>query len=1056
VWTPKRVLLLAAGFVLFFSAYGFYAHFLGGIDGLPPLPEEYGPVAGPPGDRPPPPTRENSAETKLRIAFGEDCQEARDWKIKLELQSRRMVLASQDISIEPDGRVKLSPFSLALFGKDKGDGKFPEINTVQSQEAFLTLDKPVANITEMSGRKIIGGELRGDIYVMNNRSTPQRDDDICLFTQGPLYYEESRHLIWTEKTVRLTDPQSKPKPMTINGTGMDLYLTNETPGPATGAANKSNQPTVSGLERIVLRSDVDMNLWVDSHSGLLGSGKGDAAPPGGKAAAPTDAAAPSRPANDAAGTSAAPQEKSKVVILTQGPFSYDVKSDKATFDVSQHAGPRPNVVTVDRLSEAEGKLDHLQCDHLELQFQRKNAGQTAAARDDPAQGLDLESVHAVGKEVVLTSDAEILEAHGTDFFHDRINSVSILKGTPRMWALKEGNEIEAPELHLHNQKGSEEATAIGEGHIRMLDKTTGKRPLEANWQKKLIYSKDGPYDLLTLLGNASFVDHEHAQQLQAELLKVWLSPAEQAQTPSVGDQQRRKPERLEAIGRITATAPDMRIHDTDRLSISFKEVPPSGDQLPAALPVPSPPDGEPSSERQSPPAAPRQNPERNAVPFSFGDNRTGTTPADSKPKKPLDLNARSITVHVLRSGSRNDLDTLWCEGSVHVHQDPATPEDKGVDIRGETLDLKHRVEGNILWVTGNHAQLQLNKLFILGPDINIDQTTNEASVSGLGVMRLPSKANFDGSALAQETELTISWENRMLFRGQDARFWGKVHAEQGNGHLACREMQVVLDRMVSLREGQKSDPPAKVQKLVCDKDVWIEEFTLQGARLVASKRIDCLALSLDNDTEIDDSRLDASGPGRVRLFQVGNNEELLPGLNANQRSSPGQRRGSKTPNDKKPEETKLAQVTYQGKMSANNKRGIATFYDKVVLINMPAADPDVRIDENRLPTGALYLSCDKLEVLSHKLPNGATSKEMRAYKKVSIESQEFSGHADEVKYDESKEQIILEGTEGKPAVLYRQKVQGQDPGTLRGRKIIYMRLTGDFHVEGGRGISGSN
>jgi lipopolysaccharide export system protein LptA len=1065
VWTPKRILLLVAGFAVFFSAYASYSHFLGGIDGLAPLPEGYGPVSGDPGDLPPPPPRENSAESKLRVAFGEDCPEAKDWKIKLELQSRRIVLASQDMVIMPDGRLQLTPFSLAIFGKERGAGQFPEINTVRSQEAYLTLDKPVNNITEIGGRKIIGGELRGDIYVMNNRGTPARDDDICLFTQGPLYYQESLRLIWTKQTVRLTDPQSKPKPMTINGTGMHLYLSSE---PQTDAspkpgAHKPSSPAVSGLERVVLQSDVDMNLWVDSRSGILGSTRNNSQPATATAARRDEkdnrASAPP-PAGSAPGPQAAPVDKSKVVILTQGPFSYDVRTDKATFDISQHAGPRPNVVTVDRLNESEGKLDHLQCDHLEMQFHRKNGGDSLAVRGDPAEGLDLESVHATGKEVVLTSDAEILEAHGTDFSHDRRNSLSILKGSPRMWALKEGNEIEAPELQLRSEKGNEEATAVGAGHIRMLDKTTGKRPLEATWQKKLIYAKEGPRDVLTLMGNASFVDHEHSQQLQAERLKVWLEPSEQAASPSVGDQQRRKPQQVEALEHVVAIAPEMHVHDTERLSITFRDVPPAGDQLPPVLPpltAPANDTGPTAPAAEARPAAPGKKGTLVSLPGGGSKPAPGEAP---KAKKPLDLSARSINAHILRSDNKNDLDKLWCEGVVRVHQDPATPEDRGVDIRGETLELTHHIDGNVLWVTGNHAQLQLNKLFILGPDINIDQTTNEAEVRGLGAMRLPSRANLDGSPLDKETELTISWENRMLFRGQDARFWGKIHAEQGSGHLACSFMQVFLDRKISLREGEKTDQPAKVQKLVCDKDVWIEDFTRQGRRLVASKRIDCISLSVDNDTQTDDSQLDASGPGRVRLFQVGTSQELLPGLTTARPSSrpsparPGQK-PVQTPS-KGEEERKLTQVIYQGKMSANNKRGIATFYDKVELYNVPATDPDMKIDDKRLPPDGVFLTCEKLEVLSHKLPNGTTTKEMRAYRKVFIESQDFSGLADVVKYDESKEQIILEGTEGKPAILYREKVRGRERETIKGKKITYMRLTGDFHVEGGTAISGSN
>ena len=117
---------------------------------------------------------------------------------------------------------------------------------------------------------------------------------------------------------------------------------------------------------------------------------------------------------------------------------------------------------------------------------------------------------------MLTSDTEVLEAHGNDFFYDKKTHLSILKGQPRMWALKEGNEIEAPELQLLEIQGAQQATALGEGHIRMLDKKTGDRPVEAHWKNKLVYGKEGPHDLLTLMCDASFVDHEHAQELQAQ------------------------------------------------------------------------------------------------------------------------------------------------------------------------------------------------------------------------------------------------------------------------------------------------------------------------------------------------------------------------------------------------------------------------------------------------------------------------------------------------------------------------------------------------------------
>jgi lipopolysaccharide export system protein LptA len=807
----------------------------------------------------------------------------------------------------------------------------------------------------------------------------------------------------------------------------------------------------------VLRSNVGMNLWIDSRSGFLGSGRTGPAVQGNKTAQNQDPRkiAAGTPSNQPQPGSAHQEQKAKLVIVTQGPFGYNLRTKQATFDIAKQGGPRPNLVTVDRF--VEDKLDHLSCDHLELQFQEAKNNQAAPASSDELEQMDIDSVRATGKEVVLTSDAEILEAHGNDFFYDKRTQLSRLQGNPHMWALKEGNQIEARELQFIDQKGAQQATALGEGRILLLDKKTGTRPLEAHWKNKLVYGKDGGQDLLTLFGEAAFVDHEHGQQIQADLLKVLLEPAD-PRTPSRGDQPQRRPQRVDALGRVTASSPDLRVHDTETLVLYFKDVPASELQLP---PTSSSSPAQAPAHLTSKPSEPEPaRPQARTLSMPALVNPLSTGPADpARPKRPIYLSAHQVTAHVLRAGDRNDLEKLWCEGAVHVQQEPASPQDKGVDIRGSQLELAHHIEGNVLTVIGDNAQVQLNKIFILGPQINVDQTTNEAWVTGLGVMRMPSKDSFDGVPRARETELTINWEKSMLFDGQLAKFRGGILAEQDSGHLACQEMDVWLDRKISLREGEKSTDPAKVQKLLCEKDVWIEDLVRQDLRLVSYKRMECFQLSLDNDNDAQESYANASGPGRVRIFALGNKTELLPGLGP-AGPQPAEQKKTKDKPATKPsadqQEFKLTQVTYDGRLAANNRKGSATFWDNVQVIHVPSNDPELKINLNRLPEGYLYLHCNKLEVFSHKLPDGRTTKEMRASNKAVVEAKEFSGHADQIKYDESKEQIILEGTEGNPAVLYREKVKGRERESLRGQKIIYWRTSGTFHVENGTGMIGNN
>src|SRR5713101_7335943 len=159
MWTPKRLALMIVVFVGLASAYGVYGHFLGGIDGLTPLPEDFWPERGPTEPRILI-HQVNKAEEKLIQAFHKDCEELKRIN-RLEVPSRHLVLAVDRFEPVPEGKHKglmlLQPFSVAMFGKGAGDQQ--EINTIKSQYAYLTFDRPITSISEIGKAKIIAAEL---------------------------------------------------------------------------------------------------------------------------------------------------------------------------------------------------------------------------------------------------------------------------------------------------------------------------------------------------------------------------------------------------------------------------------------------------------------------------------------------------------------------------------------------------------------------------------------------------------------------------------------------------------------------------------------------------------------------------------------------------------------------------------------------------------------------------------------------------------------------------------------------------------------------------------
>jgi RNA polymerase sigma factor (sigma-70 family) len=101
------------------------------------------------------PASVNDIDLQLEAAFGKECPE-RDYDIKVQMRSNGMVLAAKEFVILKDGRVRLAPVSAAIFGKKNSDSKFPEINTIRANIAWLTFDRPIVHPADMGKHKILG------------------------------------------------------------------------------------------------------------------------------------------------------------------------------------------------------------------------------------------------------------------------------------------------------------------------------------------------------------------------------------------------------------------------------------------------------------------------------------------------------------------------------------------------------------------------------------------------------------------------------------------------------------------------------------------------------------------------------------------------------------------------------------------------------------------------------------------------------------------------------------------------------------------------------------
>jgi hypothetical protein len=518
----------------------------------------------------------------------------------------------------------------------------------------------------------------------------------------------------------------------------------------------------------------------------------------------------------------------------------------------------------------------------------------------------------------------------------------------------------------------------------------------------------------------------------------------------------------------------MRIHDTSQLVVWFRD-----EETPKALPSPV---AEKGPVGTTPPAGPAYQVQKAPTPVAAPPGApvaAASQPpapvaakAEEAPPRPVDISARSIEAHVLRGETKSILETVRCEGAVKVHQDPAKGDERGVDIAGDKLAMDYHEEGNTLVVMSDGddpASLEMDKMSIFGLDIHIDQAENKAWVNGPGAMTMVSQTSFSGEPLKKPAvPLTIHWSKSMFFGGNYAEFYGSNQAEQENARLACDKLVVYFDRRVSLKEGNKSDKPAKVHHLMCDTAARVEDSTYEGKELakyqqLVAPSIRFSTLTPEVETKVngepvsDGNEVYTRGPGELRSQGKGGPDPLAaPPPPAAQQGTPTSK--PKPPGGSKAEDDqmKMTYVSYGSSMYANSKKNYSKFLGNVRVLSFPCTDPHIDINLDlmltQLPEGAMYIRSDVLEVWTYQAKDRKYS-EMHATGGALVQANEFWGRAATIHFDESKDQIIFDGGT-RNALLFKVTAKGKEPDRIEAKKIIYIRSTGQFWIDRGTSING--
>ncbi|HLW64455.1 MAG TPA: hypothetical protein VKS79_03985 [Gemmataceae bacterium] len=1089
--TSRRTMLWLAGIAAFGAAFLLYNSFLGWIDGLPALPERYLQVSHgetQPEEASPP---EPKIVRMLRQAYGENCREAK-YPIKLSVQVQGLLLATVQVDFE-EGRVRLAPFSLAMFGKTNLETGYPEINTIHCDVAYVTFDRPIRFWTDMSTAKLVSAEFLGveapldpnrdprggKIWVVHNHCTPQADDDLVFATRGPVNYrdqtEQNSNIpqIWTDSVVDITDYQSKPAHK-IDAVGMKVFLG---PSAPRNGSDKKAAPASRAMSQQVrkmqLSSNVNMNLVLDG--GLPGHPD-------------------KKSSSSAAGCT-------RLFVWNPGSFLYDFETDHASFDLPppNPAKLAPDIIRVIR-ELPDKQTDQLLCERLQLQFRHKNAAipsvapngsvkAKAEADDADGRGLEIVTMRALGR-IALTADSENVRAFGNELDYNHDFEQTTVRGSPAT-VMRDASIIRCPEVRFIQRDGPappsnavelvEIGRCLGPGQARLVDDKEGKQ-IDVTWRDLLLVQQEGALQRITVTGNATCDQRAEHQHMEGDLIRLWLkedsvSPTatqaafanSMAAAPSarkgnessagMNDQassaeRRKKPHKVLVVGHVSAYSPDMILRNAKQLTVWFQDVSllPSGSQA-SAVPQPVPANNMSSSSTIVPLASLQSNEDA----LTASSSPTPFQPGPQELKIPLEVSAEIVESFIVRSGSSNELDRVYCKDHVEVHQEPKDPKDRALDIRCRELDLTHTPDGDRVRLRGTDsewAMVQAQTMTLFGPKVMFDQKDNRAEIEDGGKMQLPASSSLNGEHLDKPSDIVVRWNGKMKFNGLSAEFHGGVIAEQDGVRVTCPTMNVYLDRQVSFKKLQQTskastakssgapntscqdDDQPQVKKVVCHRGdentrqpVIITERVVKDDKLVRYQMIVAPNVAFIND----ESKLQADGPGEVRTLQYG--DKMGP-------DETGKDKSSKEPE----QELQLTRILFQGRMEANNRTRETKFISGVRAVHTPAEQIDIRIDEDHLPAGAFTLRCEHLTA-SFRMEAERKIPTMEARKHAEIQSDEFSGRADEIFYDEGKnQQVTFMGTNSNLAEVIHRPIRGQEGRQYFGKTIMFWRKTNQVQV----------
>lgn len=1123
------LLTLAALVVGYFA----YEHTVGQLTDFEQLPEELaGPMADDSAVEVDPQSIRESEVAAVR-GFGPDCQER---VAPLTLESRKpadmesvpgrgagIFVYAQDYQrdAEDPKLMRLHPFSLVQVKPSaSGNVEEDEIVTVRGDEAYLEFDQPV-ELTRPSGMKPVAGRVQGNVEVKSNGRTVDPADDIVVLTDM-LHYRESKNLVWADGPLRVL-AQDKG---TVTGVGMELELY---PEPPPGAPKRKDP-----ARRIRIFKNVRFDLLVDEDENFLGAAM---APESTKAPASEGAAATTGTAGTDSEKRGGRKEPTPLTITSRGPFEYDLETRQAKFSRS---------VQVLRTSPAEREgasdaIDQLESDQLELVFREKTelerqaessqqaagaaAGAAASANGKStdrgvtslgaARGLKLQSVIATGKQVILISDSEHLQATGNFLLYNADTRRAELRSNDELVAIHDNAIIHARSLVIDQGAAKDIRNFIADGPRGWLEileeqgtkdgtregskegtKPEKKPELTIRWQGRLtMESKPGNETrMVTITDNVELEDDRGA--IKSDLLKVWLVPTELPPTTestasaAAAPTHRRKlePVKMEATGRVSAHSPDLTVV-TENLSVDIvkRKQPEAGTGRQG---------GGPEKLAVAPLAEPGRlaKPRASATPAK---QKKGFDPKPGEPAAPVPPvanqdNKPGAKANEARAPASAPPAAVVTDRRIESTPGSSSSESGARDKPDEPLDVQARRVAVVVERVGKRSRpiraWADGEVLVTQVPSKPDDEPIEVRGQTLHFERKDEGdlMKVDGSdrrlASVKSSDATICGRNQILFDEVNNRVTcsgpGYILRESATDLVgkAVETPQLLridwekgmdFDGKLATFEGSVKAQQGSAEIHCQNMDVTFDEkihfrqsreMKLKKAAVTKSK---ILTVDCDKDVIVYDAERREDGSERYSTLRA-----AVMHFDNQYRTMVASGPGVTQTIEKvvaKPDASgkvvaprlpyQLTQVAFLREMRGDQTNQTGKFFESVHIVHTPVARVDQTVDEDQMdPDGVIIDAADMAAMAVRTGADGGKYRDFQAEGNVRVQAREFTGQCDRLTYDQEKDRLVLASQGGRMAQFYRQLRAGEKPQEYFARTITYVKRLNKISTDSSDGF----